>query len=159
MFASALVALGLSSTVWYIRAQQNCGTQHLQDELPTLDRSLDAIDEEVPATMLLQSQLHMSSLMQERTAPTSSLSKLLILIVSCHQHADHWSYLTKWGEEVHPGGKVLTMAGRLPNQTLPPLLLTLIYLFRYIGPCPLRYLFLDLSPRFTGWRPTRVERK
>jgi hypothetical protein len=31
-----------------------------------------------------------------------------------------------------------------------PLLLTLIYLFRYIGPCPLRYLFLDLSSQFTG---------
>jgi hypothetical protein len=116
MLAPFCIALGLSSTLWYIKAEQNVCTQCIVDEL---DSSLDSLDEEASATMLLQNQLYMAR--EEHIAKTSPLPKLLILIVSCHAHKSTWPELEQWGKRVHPGGSVVIMAGRPPNDTLPTL--------------------------------------
>jgi len=113
MFTSRFVALVLSRILWYCRAQPNACA--IQDELPTIDTSLDAIDEEVTATMLLQHQLllpaDLQASRQDRIVPSTVPPKLLILIVSCHKYESNWSDLVAWGEKVHPGGKVILMSG------------------------------------------------
>jgi hypothetical protein len=104
MFGAAFASFALSSALW-------CGAWSLE--------TVDVVDEEVPATMLLQNEVYRLSRPQDPLPPTALRSKLLIVIVSCHAHTDTWPSLVEWGNKVHPGGKVLVLAGRLPNGTLP----------------------------------------
>jgi hypothetical protein len=59
--------------------------------------------------MLLQSHMRVSS---SEDAFAAAPTKLLILIVSTHKHADNWDYLKHWSDEVHHKGQAVILTGQ-----------------------------------------------
>lgn len=119
MVASAFVALILASIFWCSKAQLKDWTLYFQDEISTMNRSVDAIDDEASATILLQTQMLLSADLQNGLVTSYVPPKLLILILSCHEHASNWPTLYAWGEKVHPGGKVIVLLGKRVEEELP----------------------------------------
>jgi hypothetical protein len=78
-------------------------------------------DLEVAGTALIQKNLQLQladASPSQVVARTKSNGRLLIMIVSHHNNAHLWKHLLEWGDQVHPGGDVLILAGIPPNRTL-----------------------------------------